>query len=134
MQNYGQKFSTLPSVQRLFRHYIVGEGKTQISVIPTGQTTQCRMTQSHASHFALTNLYVDCCPYRECGWRDTDPAPPGTDPCAVCLERKCTVAAEGLLFLNDFYRERSDFSNSSVCSELALSDEFDAPRVTMFRV
>lgn len=32
---------------------------------------------------------------RECGWRDTDPAPFGTDPCAVCLERKCTVFAEG---------------------------------------
>ncbi|BBN15809.1 E3 ubiquitin-protein ligase XBAT32/33 [Marchantia polymorpha subsp. ruderalis] len=32
---------------------------------------------------------------RDCGWRDTDHAPGGTDPCAVCLERKCTVAAEG---------------------------------------
>ncbi|CAM6104476.1 unnamed protein product [Calypogeia fissa] len=32
---------------------------------------------------------------RDCGWRDTDPAPSGTDPCAVCLERRCTVAAQG---------------------------------------
>lgn len=32
---------------------------------------------------------------RECGWRNPDALPPGVDPCAVCLERKCTVAAEG---------------------------------------
>ncbi|KAI4380136.1 hypothetical protein MLD38_006359 [Melastoma candidum] len=32
---------------------------------------------------------------RECGWRVTDSAPTCQDPCVVCLERKCTVAAEG---------------------------------------
>ncbi|KAL2586603.1 hypothetical protein GLYMA_13G091900v4 [Glycine max] len=31
---------------------------------------------------------------RECGWRTNDLAP-CLDPCAVCLERKCTVAVEG---------------------------------------
>ncbi|XP_058067847.1 probable E3 ubiquitin-protein ligase XBOS32 isoform X2 [Magnolia sinica] len=32
---------------------------------------------------------------RECGWRNPDLLPASLDPCAVCLERKCTVAAEG---------------------------------------
>ncbi|XP_058113909.1 probable E3 ubiquitin-protein ligase XBOS32 isoform X2 [Magnolia sinica] len=32
---------------------------------------------------------------RECGWRDGDPLPTCVDPCAVCLEMKCTVTAEG---------------------------------------
>eukprot|EP00250_Pteridium_aquilinum_P005928 c15943_g2_i1 orf=198-1775(+) len=33
---------------------------------------------------------------RDCGWRNLEAAcPGGTDACAVCLERKCTVAAEG---------------------------------------
>ncbi|CAK9276542.1 unnamed protein product [Sphagnum jensenii] len=31
---------------------------------------------------------------RECGWR-LDMMPVDSDPCAVCLERQCTVAAEG---------------------------------------
>ncbi|KAK6944281.1 Ankyrin repeat, partial [Dillenia turbinata] len=32
---------------------------------------------------------------RECGWRSSDSIPTCIDPCVVCLERKCTVAAEG---------------------------------------
>ncbi|KAK9274999.1 hypothetical protein L1049_022256 [Liquidambar formosana] len=32
---------------------------------------------------------------RECGWRNRDSLPTCQDPCVVCLERKCTVAAEG---------------------------------------
>ncbi|KAM7477078.1 hypothetical protein LguiB_024321 [Lonicera macranthoides] len=33
---------------------------------------------------------------RECGWRSKDSIPTCVvDPCVVCLERKCTVAAEG---------------------------------------
>lgn len=32
---------------------------------------------------------------RECGWNDRDSSPTCLEPCAVCLERKCTVAAEG---------------------------------------
>ncbi|KAJ4709426.1 E3 ubiquitin-protein ligase XBAT33-like [Melia azedarach] len=32
---------------------------------------------------------------RECGWRNTDSLLTCKDPCVVCLERKCTVAAEG---------------------------------------
>ncbi|XP_059077794.1 probable E3 ubiquitin-protein ligase XBOS32 isoform X3 [Cryptomeria japonica] len=32
---------------------------------------------------------------RECGWRNLEPVPVGVEPCAVCLERRCTVAAEG---------------------------------------
>ncbi|KAL3623858.1 putative E3 ubiquitin-protein ligase xbos32 [Castilleja foliolosa] len=34
---------------------------------------------------------------RECGWRSNDLASTCLDPCVVCLERKCTVAAEGCL-------------------------------------
>ncbi|KAK6127022.1 hypothetical protein DH2020_039238 [Rehmannia glutinosa] len=34
---------------------------------------------------------------RECGWRNNDVPSTCLDPCAVCLERKCTVAAEGCL-------------------------------------
>lgn len=32
---------------------------------------------------------------RECGWRNNDSLPTCQDPCVVCLERKCTVAAQG---------------------------------------
>ncbi|OAY69336.1 putative E3 ubiquitin-protein ligase XBOS32 [Ananas comosus] len=32
---------------------------------------------------------------REYGWKSTDLSPAYIDPCAVCLERRCTVAAEG---------------------------------------
>lgn len=32
---------------------------------------------------------------RDCGWRNLEACPGGADACAVCLERKCTVAAEG---------------------------------------
>lgn len=32
---------------------------------------------------------------RECGWKNLEACPGGTDACVVCLERKCTVAAEG---------------------------------------
>ncbi|XP_059460355.1 probable E3 ubiquitin-protein ligase XBOS32 [Corylus avellana] len=32
---------------------------------------------------------------RECGWRTSESLPTCQDPCVVCLERKCTVAAEG---------------------------------------
>ncbi|KAJ6731644.1 hypothetical protein OIU79_002885 [Salix purpurea] len=34
---------------------------------------------------------------RECGWRNKDSLPTCEDACVVCLERKCTVAAEGML-------------------------------------
>ncbi|CAA2945562.1 probable E3 ubiquitin- ligase XBOS32 [Olea europaea subsp. europaea] len=34
---------------------------------------------------------------RECGWRGNDALSTCIDPCVVCLERKCTVAAEGCL-------------------------------------
>lgn len=36
---------------------------------------------------------------RDCGWRSVDPAPVDADPCSVCLERRCTVAAEGTFAL-----------------------------------
>ncbi|KAG6507872.1 hypothetical protein ZIOFF_033225 [Zingiber officinale] len=36
---------------------------------------------------------------RELGWRSTTQSPACTDPCVVCLERRCTVAAEGTLIL-----------------------------------
>lgn len=32
---------------------------------------------------------------RECGWRNFDSLPTCQDPCVVCLESQCTVAAEG---------------------------------------
>lgn len=32
---------------------------------------------------------------RDYGWRNLEACPGGADACAVCLERKCTVAAEG---------------------------------------
>ncbi|CAM8925255.1 unnamed protein product [Rhodiola kirilowii] len=32
---------------------------------------------------------------RQCGWRDIDGLSSCQDPCVVCLERRCTVAAEG---------------------------------------
>ncbi|XP_057968636.1 probable E3 ubiquitin-protein ligase XBOS32 isoform X2 [Malania oleifera] len=32
---------------------------------------------------------------RDCGWRNNDSILTCVDPCVVCLERKCTVAAEG---------------------------------------
>ncbi|KAL6525474.1 putative E3 ubiquitin-protein ligase xbos32 [Orobanche hederae] len=35
---------------------------------------------------------------RLCGWRSNDSPSTCSDPCVVCLERKCTVAAEGVVF------------------------------------
>lgn len=32
---------------------------------------------------------------RDYGWRNVDSLPTCQDPCVVCLERQCTVAAEG---------------------------------------
>ncbi|KAF3782618.1 putative E3 ubiquitin-protein ligase [Nymphaea thermarum] len=32
---------------------------------------------------------------RECGWRTSDALPTCGDPCSVCLERNCSVSAEG---------------------------------------
>ncbi|XP_010452736.1 PREDICTED: E3 ubiquitin-protein ligase XBAT32 isoform X2 [Camelina sativa] len=32
---------------------------------------------------------------QECGWRENDCNTPCRDPCVVCLERKCTVSADG---------------------------------------
>ncbi|KAF3325823.1 E3 ubiquitin-protein ligase [Carex littledalei] len=32
---------------------------------------------------------------RECGWRRLPQSPSGEEPCVICLEMKCTVAAEG---------------------------------------
>ncbi|KAL5699369.1 RING-type E3 ubiquitin transferase [Ranunculus cassubicifolius] len=32
---------------------------------------------------------------RECGWKNSNSLPTCLDPCVVCLERRCTVAAEG---------------------------------------
>jgi hypothetical protein len=34
--------------------------------------------------------------HREVGWRNREDLSPCDDPCAVCLERSCTVAAEGI--------------------------------------
>lgn len=34
---------------------------------------------------------------RDCGWRSVDSVPLDADPCSVCLERRCTVAADGKL-------------------------------------
>lgn len=43
--------------------------------------------------------FCNCLPHgRDCGWRSVDPAPVDADPCSVCLERRCTVAAEGMQF------------------------------------
>jgi E3 ubiquitin-protein ligase XBAT32/33 len=33
--------------------------------------------------------------YRECGWRKTSASSTCQDPCVICLEVECTVAAEG---------------------------------------
>lgn len=36
---------------------------------------------------------------RECGWRNSDSLSTCQDPCVVCLEQQCTVAAEGKFLL-----------------------------------
>lgn len=58
-------------------------------------------TQTEALSQFLPSSYL-CLPLmsiikiaRECGWRSNDSLPTCLDPCVVCLERKCTVAAEG---------------------------------------
>lgn len=38
---------------------------------------------------------------REHGWRGEIQCRPSFDPCAVCLERTCTVSAEGITFPED---------------------------------
>lgn len=54
------------------------------------------------SSLALSPSPYLCLPFmsivkiaRECGWRSGDSVNTCLDPCVVCLERKCTVAAEG---------------------------------------
>lgn len=44
----------------------------------------------------LISMCIYIC--RECGWRTIDSLSTCLDPCVVCLERKCTVAAEGMSF------------------------------------
>ncbi|KAF5749463.1 E3 ubiquitin-protein ligase XBOS32 [Tripterygium wilfordii] len=58
-------------------------------------------THSEQQFHVLPSPYI-CLPLmsivkiaRECGWRNSDTLPTCQDPCVVCLERKCTVAAEG---------------------------------------
>ncbi|XP_073011054.1 probable E3 ubiquitin-protein ligase XBOS32 isoform X2 [Typha latifolia] len=42
---------------------------------------------------------------RECGWKNTIGTPACIDPCAVCLERRCTVAAEESLSIECLIHE-----------------------------
>lgn len=46
-------------------------------------------------HFGLKYLLFHCLVCRECGWKSCDSHSTCVDPCVVCLERRCTVAAEG---------------------------------------
>uniref|UniRef100_M4DV72 RING-type E3 ubiquitin transferase n=1 Tax=Brassica campestris TaxID=3711 RepID=M4DV72_BRACM len=56
--------------------------------------TQYKVKTKRANPDALSRL-LSKLGFRECGWRRGDCLTPCHDPCAVCLERKCTVAADG---------------------------------------
>jgi hypothetical protein len=43
-------------------------------------------------HFKLNPFEIFC---SECGWRKTSASSTCQDPCVICLEVECTVAAEG---------------------------------------
>lgn len=55
-----------------------------------------RIPKSNTQHeISELDWYFRFVDFRECGWRVNDCLTPCRDPCAVCLERKCTVAADG---------------------------------------
>ena len=57
---------------------------------------QCGISQESCTK---TNLCTGRCFFRECGWRSCDSLLASQDPCVVCLERECTVAAQGNLVM-----------------------------------
>ncbi|CAI0427718.1 unnamed protein product [Linum tenue] len=54
---------------------------------------------------------------RECGWRNNDLIPSCQDPCVVCLEARCTVAAEGCN--HEFCTRCALYLCSTICTSMA---------------
>lgn len=71
----------------LFFHLIFGK-YTCHQVRMCRRIVSCQISLKFSSF-----LLVTVC--RECGWRTSESLATCQDPCVVCLERKCTVAAEG---------------------------------------
>ncbi|KAK6942379.1 Ankyrin repeat, partial [Dillenia turbinata] len=104
---------------------LIGAGSTALHYAACGGNAQCcQLLVSRGASLTAENANGDCLeevlstqqesqlqilpsPYlclplmsiiniaRECGWRSSDSITTCIDPCVVCLERKCTVAAEG---------------------------------------
>ncbi|XP_021275777.1 E3 ubiquitin-protein ligase XBAT32 isoform X3 [Herrania umbratica] len=69
---------------------LIGAGSTALHYAACGGNEQCcQILIARGASVTATNANG------ECGWRTGDSLPSCQDPCAVCLERKCTVAAEG---------------------------------------
>ncbi|XP_050371989.1 E3 ubiquitin-protein ligase XBAT32 [Argentina anserina] len=64
-------------------------------VLSTEQEGQSPILPSLPSQYLSLPLMSIAKIARECGWRNNDSLPTCEDPCVVCLERQCTVAAEG---------------------------------------
>lgn len=64
-------------------------------ILSTDQEGQSQILQSLPSPYLSLPLMSIVKIARECGWRNNDSLPACEDPCVVCLERQCTVAAEG---------------------------------------
>ncbi|KAL2586604.1 hypothetical protein AAZV13_13G064700 [Glycine max] len=68
---------------------LIGSGSTPLHYAACGGNQQCcQLLIAKGANLTAENANG------ECGWRTNDLAP-CLDPCAVCLERKCTVAVEG---------------------------------------
>ncbi|KAL6189152.1 hypothetical protein ACLB2K_040542 [Fragaria x ananassa] len=64
-------------------------------VLSSEQGQQSQILQSLPSPYLSLPVMSIVKIARECGWRNNDSLPACEDPCVVCLERQCTVAAEG---------------------------------------
>ncbi|KAF8407308.1 hypothetical protein HHK36_006435 [Tetracentron sinense] len=69
---------------------LIGAGSTPLHYAACGGNAQCCQALI-ARGASLTAENAN----RDCGWKNSDSLPACLDPCVVCLERKCTVAAEG---------------------------------------
>ncbi|KAJ9141226.1 hypothetical protein P3X46_031788 [Hevea brasiliensis] len=69
---------------------LIGAGSTPLHYAACGGNAQCcHILIARGASLTAENVNG------ECGWRNEDLLPTSHDQCVVCLERTCTVAAEG---------------------------------------
>uniref|UniRef100_A0A2P2JXL1 RING-type E3 ubiquitin transferase n=1 Tax=Rhizophora mucronata TaxID=61149 RepID=A0A2P2JXL1_RHIMU len=79
-----------------------------LSTQPRGPSLICPSSYLSLPLMSIINVA------RECGWRTNELQPSCLDPCVVCLERKCTVSAEGCG--HEFCTRCALYLCSTICS------------------